>query len=66
MEVSNLWPRVTRGMAGHADALSQTDSQPPVLQLHQWGDTHQAVEGDLHQAQVGEPRRLHANQPAFC
>lgn len=62
---SNLWPRVTRSVAGHPYALPQTNSQPPVLQLHQWGDAHQAVQGDLHEAQVGEARRLNTNQPAL-
>lgn len=60
-----LWSRVTRGMAGHPEALSEAHSKPPGLKLHQWWDTHKAIEGDLHKAEVGEARRLGADQPTF-
>lgn len=53
-------------MAGHPEALSQAHSDPPGLQLHQWRDTHQAIEGDLHQAEVGEARWLGADQATLC
>lgn len=56
---------VAGGVAGHPEALPQAHSQPPGLQLHQRGDAHQAVEGNLHQAEVGEARRLGADQPTL-
>lgn len=57
---------VAGGLAGNTQALAQPHGEVAGLQLHHWGDAHQAVGRHLHQAEVREARRLGAEESALC